>query len=243
MSEINDKHVNVREFRDAANNLEYFPVEKILRTNQVWVRDVLSGLDNDFILDNYIFWLWEDLENKSLEIHFDYIDGSKLEKTNYDFSIVYGGPDSLCGFEMRTARNGFRTEKDALFLEDLIDYMNSWNPQEEYFTLFRYEFWMATGQIRCFPEYLFIRETYEYGCRYRRECGVVEDIPSFKIGRVKETGGYLELWLEKPDDQKASGMFTEYCKVSLIEHENSYRAAEVRYNNVLKSLDAGRRMI
>ena len=240
MSEKNSKYMSVREYRDATNNLEYFPVEKIPGTNQAWVRDVLTGLDNDFVLDNYMFWLWDDPESESLEIHFDYIDGNRMEKSDYDFIIVYEGPDSLYGFEMRTARNGFRTEKDAHFLEDLMEYVNAWNPQEEYFTLYRYELSMVTGQSRCIPEYLFSKETNEYGRRYRRENGAVEDIPFCKIGRVKEIGGYLELWLEKPDDQKASRLFAEYCRIALTEHENSYRAAEVRYNNVMKSLNTGR---
>lgn len=86
--------MSVREYRDATNNLEYFPVEKILGTNQAWVRDVLTGLDNDFVLDNYMFWLWDDPESESLEIHFDYIDGNRMEKSDYDFIIVYEGPDS-----------------------------------------------------------------------------------------------------------------------------------------------------
>ena len=91
-----------------------------------------------------------------------------------------------------------------------MEYVNAWNPQEEYFTLYRYELSMVTGESRCIPEYLFSKETNEYGRRYRRENGAVEDIPFCKIGRVKEIGGYLELWLEKPDDQKASRLF---CRI------------------------------
>lgn len=89
--------------------------------------DILIMIDNDFLLDNFSIWF-----KNNCPCDYPLYDDMRLEPLDEDKRAqLFFGIKVDCGYEMQkytifTARNGYRTEKEADDQIKIIAFMNNW---------------------------------------------------------------------------------------------------------------------